>query len=85
MHSRIAISIRALLVAVAYAGLVAPLAIANAPPAQALPSNCQAQPWGFLGSQTRQICDSRMGADGAWMEILSRPVDEVVSGDLRFG
>jgi hypothetical protein len=43
------------------------LGITLAAPAQALPSNCQAQPWGFLGSQTRQICDRRMGADGAWM------------------
>jgi hypothetical protein len=47
--------------------VAAALALANAPPAQALPSNCQSQPWGFLGSQTRQICDYPMGANGVWM------------------
>jgi hypothetical protein len=28
--------------------------------------NCQSQPWGFLGSQTRTICDWPRRADGSW-------------------
>lgn len=38
-----------------------------AAPASAIPSNCISQPWGFLGSQTRQICDTPIRADGSWM------------------
>lgn len=33
----------------------------------ALPSNCVSQPWGFLGSQTRQLCDDPIRADGSWL------------------
>lgn len=28
---------------------------------------CESVPWGFLGSQTRSICDGPMMADGSWM------------------
>lgn len=40
--------------------------IALAPAASALPANCQSQPWGFLGSQTRQLCDGPLRGDGSW-------------------
>ena len=32
-----------------------------------LPTNCQQQRWGFLGSQLRAICDSPIQPDGSWM------------------
>lgn len=35
--------------------------------AKALPANCQQVLWGFLGSQTRSICDGPIRADGSWM------------------
>lgn len=46
-----------------------------APPAKALPPGCVGQPWGFLGSQTRQICDGPLAADGSWLRrrIIGRP------------
>lgn len=46
-----------------------------APPASALPPGCISQPWGFLGSQTRQICDGPLAADGSWMRhrVIGRP------------
>jgi hypothetical protein len=51
--------------------------IIGAAPAHAIPipSNCQQQPWGFLGSQTRQICDSTIGPNGSWMRrrVIGRP------------
>ncbi|MBE5453531.1 hypothetical protein E3G52_000395 [Mycobacteroides abscessus] len=28
---------------------------------------CQSQPWGFMGSQTRIICDEPIRRDGTWM------------------
>lgn len=42
-------------------------ALLLAPPAGALPAGCVSQPWGFLGSQTRQICDGPLAADGSWL------------------
>jgi hypothetical protein len=27
---------------------------------------CKTEPWGFLGSQRRTLCDSPIGADGSW-------------------
>jgi hypothetical protein len=38
-----------------------------APSAQALPPGCQQVPWGFLGTQVRQICDGPVLPDGSWM------------------
>lgn len=35
--------------------------------ASATPVNCQNAPWGFLGSQTRTICDGPVRADGSWL------------------
>lgn len=55
------------LLATALAGIAASGAVALAPAAQALPPNCQSQPWGFLGTQTRQICDGPIGPDGSWI------------------
>ena len=28
---------------------------------------CESVPWGFLGSQTRSICDGPLHADGSWI------------------
>jgi len=59
--------LRALLVAGALG--VATVAVAGAAPANAvpIPANCQQQPWGFLGTQTRQICDGPILPNGSWM------------------
>ncbi len=38
-----------------------------APTASALAPGCMSQPWGFLGSQTRQLCDGPIQPDGSWM------------------
>ena len=46
---------------------VVSLGIVVAPSASALPANCISQPWGFLGSQTRQICDGPILPDGSWL------------------
>jgi hypothetical protein len=32
-----------------------------------IPPNCQEQPWGFLGSMVRAICDGPIQPDGSWM------------------
>ncbi|AXH46916.1 membrane protein [Mycobacterium phage Aminay] len=42
------------------------LALVVAPAANALPAGCIAQPWGFLGSQTRAMCDGPLRPDGSW-------------------
>ena len=55
--------------ALVVAGLGAAIALGSlvgAGTASALAPNCQSQPWGFLGSQTRQICDSPIRPDGSW-------------------
>jgi hypothetical protein len=39
----------------------------HAPAAKAEPPNCQTSPWGFLGSQRREICDGPVQPDGSWM------------------
>lgn len=49
------------------AGGIIGVGIAVAPPASALPPGCVSQPWGFLGSQTRQICDDPIRPDGSWL------------------
>lgn len=54
-------TLTAALAALAAAGALA------APPAHADPYGCVIQPWGFLGSQQRGICDNPMRADGSWM------------------
>ncbi|WP_409436642.1 hypothetical protein [Mycobacterium sp. SMC-14] len=47
--------------AVAFAGVYSP------PVARAdLPANCDSRPWGFLGRETRVICDSPIRPDGYW-------------------
>jgi hypothetical protein len=38
-----------------------------APVAGAAPAGCESVPWGFLGSQTRTLCDGPMLGDGSWM------------------
>ncbi len=30
---------------------------------------CKNDPWGFLGSQTRTICDGPRAADGSWVRF----------------
>lgn len=57
------------LAVMAVAALMAAAMSGFASPAHAAPiaSNCQQQPWGFLGTQTRQICDGPILADGSWM------------------
>ncbi|OQZ89348.1 hypothetical protein BST11_17970 [Mycobacterium alsense] len=42
-------------------------AIIHAATANAEPPNCQISPWGFLGSQRREICDGPIQPDGSWM------------------
>ena len=29
-------------------------------------ADCQSVPWGFLGSQTRTLCDTPLAPDGSW-------------------
>ena len=41
-------------------------ALGWAPSANAVEPGCESVPWGFLGSQTRSICDGPMMADGSW-------------------
>lgn len=48
------------------AAAAAATTLALAPAAAALPPGCQSQPWGFLGTQTRQICDGPVQGDGGW-------------------
>lgn len=38
-----------------------------ATPIHAIPPNCQSVPWGFLGTQVRQICDGPIQPDGSWI------------------
>src|SRR5947209_5417895 len=52
---------------VALAALIPWLSVTLAAPASAIPPNCQAVPWGFLGSQVRAICDGPIQPDGSWM------------------
>ena len=52
---------------IALATAVAALVFTPATPAHAIPANCQAVPWGFLGSQVRAICDGPILTDGSWM------------------
>jgi hypothetical protein len=42
----------------------APATDATAAPAPAV--NCQTEPWGFLGSQRRTLCDGPIAHDGSW-------------------
>ena len=48
-------------------GLAMAGAALAAPAANAVAPGCVSQPWAFLGSQTRQLCDGPIGADGSWM------------------
>ena len=47
--------------------MAAAAALTPAPAAHAMPPNCTQQPWGFMGSQQRAICDGPIQADGSWM------------------
>jgi hypothetical protein len=49
------------------AGAATGAGIVLAPSANAIPPNCQVAPWGFLGTQTRAICDGPIRPDGSWM------------------
>ncbi len=41
-----------------------------APPANAdVQPGCESIPWGFLGTQTRSICDGPLQADGSWVRF----------------
>jgi hypothetical protein len=37
----------------------------DAPPVPTT-ANCKTEPWGFLGSQRRTLCDSPISSDGSW-------------------
>jgi hypothetical protein len=58
-------TITAATIAIATSLPLASLTLAT--PANAIPSNCQSQPWGFLGTQIRAICDSPISPNGSWM------------------
>lgn len=48
-------------------GTVIGATMIHAPAAYAeVPPNCEKRPWGFLGSETRQICDEPLRPDGSW-------------------
>lgn len=49
--------------AMIFAAAVSPMLVA---PAHADPAGCIIQPWGFLGSQQRGICDGPVQRDGSW-------------------
>ena len=55
------------LAATAYADDAAPLPSTDATAAAPGPAvNCQTDPWGFLGSQRRTLCDGPIAQDGSW-------------------
>lgn len=64
VHKRVAY--RRLLGAAAAGAVLMGVGLAYADDAHAAPG-CQSQPWGFLGSQTRIICDGTALKDGSWM------------------
>lgn len=47
--------------------------------ADPLPQGCIRQPWGFLGSQVRAICDGPIRSDGSWVRgrIIATPAHYV--------
>lgn len=48
-------------------GIALCAAVIHMPTARAdIPPNCEQIRWGFLGSQTRQICDLPLRKDGSW-------------------
>jgi hypothetical protein len=51
---------------IAAAIAVIPLAAAGSAHAD-LPGGCQQVPWGFLGTQVRQLCDGPIQPDGSWV------------------
>lgn len=63
VHKRVAY--RRLLSAAAAGAVLMGVGLAYANDAHAAPA-CQSQPWGFLGSQTRTICDEPIRKDGSW-------------------
>jgi hypothetical protein len=52
---------------VAVAASLSWASVTLATPAHAIPPNCQAVPWGFLGTQIREICDGPILPNGSWM------------------
>jgi hypothetical protein len=58
-----------------------------APPAKAVPPNCIAQPWGFLGSQRRVMCDSPIQPDASWMRsrTIWTPAHQIPSHTSCYG
>lgn len=53
--------------AIAATGVLWATALVTSPDAAAIPSNCVSQPWGFLASQVRALCDGPIRPDGSWM------------------
>ena len=68
---------------IALATAVAALVFTPATPAHAIPANCQAVPWGFLGSQVRAICDGPILPDGSWMSPRSTLTTSGTPSDRR--
>lgn len=62
-------------------GAIMAYAIMGSIPAHAdpIPPNCVVQPWGFLGSQQRGLCDGPVRPDGSWMRhrIIATPAHQV--------
>lgn len=62
----------ALLASTIGATTVGMAAMAHADDAPTLPgpahvaANCHTDPWGFLGSQRRTLCDGQVSSDGSW-------------------
>jgi hypothetical protein len=55
------------LAATAYADDGAPAPVTDATAAAPAPAtNCKTEPWGFLGSQRRTLCDGPIARDGSW-------------------
>ena len=67
-------------------GMIIGTSTIHAPAAHAeIPPNCENRPWGFLGSQTRQICDQPIRADGYWTRHRTHLQDIDVAVLRRLG
>jgi len=48
-------------------------------------ANCKTEPWGFLGSQRRTLCDGAISSDGSWSRERTIWVPAHYSTPICFG
>lgn len=82
IHRRTAVK---LILAGLVGGTIAGAAIALAAPSSADPG-CETIPWGFLGSQRRDICDGPLRPDGSWMRarVIRTPAHQTQTSCYGF-